>query len=319
VTTVSKLLLSAHVLAAIVFIGPVTVAVSLFPRYAAQALAEASRRLVGASPAAVSDGEAPVGAVDDHRSSTEPVTRLLHRISRVYSVLGLAVPVLGLALAIRMRVLGDVWLLASIVLMVMAAVCSRRSYCRPSTGPWPCSTASRVTDRLRRSNTQPLGTGPEPRTPVSVECSTTREGVATMTTSPTDGVRTARPSRREALTSRRFVLHYLQMLAAMLAGMALLMPVSMLVGAGAGVELQTLLMATSMSVGMAALMVWHRSPVPSIVEMCLAMYLSFAVLLPAHWLGVLPGEAVIGLGHVVMLPMMAAVMLRRREQYLDHR
>jgi hypothetical protein len=139
-----------------------------------------------------------------------------------------------------------------------------------------------------------------------------------MTTSPTDGVRAERPSRREALTSRRFVLHYLQMLAAMLAGMALLMPVSMLVGAGDGVELQTLLMATSMSVGMTALMVWHRSPVASIVEMCLAMYLSFAVLLPAHWLGVLSGEAVIGLGHVVMLPMMAAVMLRRREQYLDH-
>jgi hypothetical protein len=111
VTTVSKLLLSAHVLAAIVFIGPVTVAVSLFPRYAAQALVEASRRLVGAGPPAMSDGK-----------SAEPVTRLLHRISRVYSVLGLAVPVLGLALAIRMRVLGDVWLLASIVLTVMAAV-----------------------------------------------------------------------------------------------------------------------------------------------------------------------------------------------------
>jgi uncharacterized membrane protein len=98
VTTVSKLLLSAHVLAAIVFIGPVTVAVSLFPRYAAQALDEASR------------------------SSAEPVARLLHRISRVYSVLGLAVPVLGVALAIRMRVLGDVWLLSSIVLTVAAAV-----------------------------------------------------------------------------------------------------------------------------------------------------------------------------------------------------
>jgi flagellar biosynthetic protein FliP len=100
--------------------------------------------------------------------------------------------------------------------------------------------------------------------------------------------------------------------------MALLMPVSMLAGAGAGVELQALLMATSMSVGMTALMVWHRSPVSSIVEMCLAMYVSFAVLLPAHWLGLLSGEAVIVLGHVVMLPMMAAVMLRRREQYLDH-
>jgi uncharacterized membrane protein len=97
VTTVSKLLLSAHVLAAIVFIGPVTMAVSLFPRYAAQAL-------------------------DDNRSSAEPVARLLHRISRVYSVLGLAVPVLGLALALHMGVLGDVWLLASIVLTVVAAV-----------------------------------------------------------------------------------------------------------------------------------------------------------------------------------------------------
>ena len=83
-----ELLLSAHVLAAIVFIGPVTMAVSLFPRYAGQALAEASPRLVGARPAA------------------EPVARLLHRINRVYSVLGLAVPVLGLALAIRMNVLG---------------------------------------------------------------------------------------------------------------------------------------------------------------------------------------------------------------------
>lgn len=56
----SKLLLSAHVLAAIIFIGPVTVAVSLFPRYARQALGEA------ASSAA-----------------SEPVARLLHRISRV--------------------------------------------------------------------------------------------------------------------------------------------------------------------------------------------------------------------------------------------
>ena len=140
-----------------------------------------------------------------------------------------------------------------------------------------------------------------------------------MTTSPSDGARAARPSRREALTSRRFVVHYLQMLVAMLGGMVALMPVSMLVGAGAGVELQALLMATSMSVGMAALMAWHRSPLWSIVEMCLAMYVAFAVLLPAYWLGLLSGEAVIGLGHVVMLPAMAAVMLRRREQYLAHR
>lgn len=115
----SKLLLSAHVLAAIILIGPVTVAVSLFPRYARQALAESRQGLVGAQPPAARGGEA--SAVDG-RSASEPVVRLLHRISRVYSVLGLAVPVLGLALAIEMGVLGDVWLLASIVLTVAAAV-----------------------------------------------------------------------------------------------------------------------------------------------------------------------------------------------------
>jgi hypothetical protein len=117
---VSKLLLSAHVLAAIVFIGPVTVAVSLFPRYAKQALTEASCGLVGARHDTASGRVA--STVSGGGSSAEPVTRLLHRISRVYSVLGIAVPVLGLALALQMGVLGDVWLLASIVLAVFAAV-----------------------------------------------------------------------------------------------------------------------------------------------------------------------------------------------------
>lgn len=91
-----KLLLSLHVVAAIVFIGPVTVAVSLFPRHARLALG----------------GEA----------SAVPVVHLLHRISRVYSVLGLSVPVLGIALAAWMRVLGEVWLVVSIGLTLGAGV-----------------------------------------------------------------------------------------------------------------------------------------------------------------------------------------------------
>lgn len=90
-----KLLLSLHVLAAIVFVGPVTVAVSLFPRYA--------RRALAGDPLA------------------EPVVRLLHRISRTYAVLGLSVPVLGIALGARLGVLGDAWLLVSIGLTVAAA------------------------------------------------------------------------------------------------------------------------------------------------------------------------------------------------------
>ena len=94
-----KLMLSLHVLAAIVFVGPVTVAVSLFPRYARAALdpAPGRREAVG-------------------------VVTLLHRISRVYAVLGLSVPVLGLALAVRLHVLGDPWLVASVVLTLAAAL-----------------------------------------------------------------------------------------------------------------------------------------------------------------------------------------------------
>jgi hypothetical protein len=92
-----KLLLSLHVVAAVVFVGPVTVAVSLFPRHARLALT----------------------GTDPHAA---PVVRLLHRISRVYAVLGLAVPVLGVALALRLRVLGDAWLVVSIALTLTAAL-----------------------------------------------------------------------------------------------------------------------------------------------------------------------------------------------------
>ena len=91
----NKVLLSLHVLAAIVFVGPVTVAVSLFPRYVREAL-EAGR--------------------------ATGVVALLHRISRAYAVLGLSVPVLGIALAARLGVLGDAWLVVSLVLTLVAAL-----------------------------------------------------------------------------------------------------------------------------------------------------------------------------------------------------
>jgi hypothetical protein len=95
-----KVLLSLHVLAAILTIGPVTVAASIFPRHA-KAL----------------DGADPVAA--EHTVTT---LRTLHRISRVYAVLGIAVPVLGVGVAARLGVLGDAWLVASIVLTALAAV-----------------------------------------------------------------------------------------------------------------------------------------------------------------------------------------------------
>ncbi|MCX5369645.1 MULTISPECIES: DUF2269 family protein [unclassified Streptomyces] len=93
----TKFLLAVHVLAAIVAIGPVTVAASMFPPAARRALA----------------------APDDARASE--TVRLLHRICQVYAAVGLAVPVFGFATAGAMGVMGDPWLIASIVLTVLAA------------------------------------------------------------------------------------------------------------------------------------------------------------------------------------------------------
>ncbi|MFE7928534.1 hypothetical protein ACFU6S_07305 [Streptomyces sp. NPDC057456] len=93
----TKFLLAVHVLAAIVAIGPVTVAASMFPPAARRALA----------------------APDDARASE--TVRLLHRICQVYAAVGLAVPVFGFATAGAMGVMGDPWLITSIVLTVLAA------------------------------------------------------------------------------------------------------------------------------------------------------------------------------------------------------
>ncbi|MFR9805270.1 hypothetical protein ACL02T_23740 [Pseudonocardia sp. RS010] len=45
---------------------------------------------------------------------------LLHRVSRVYAVLATAVPVFGPGTAVAMGVLGDGWLIASLVLTAAA-------------------------------------------------------------------------------------------------------------------------------------------------------------------------------------------------------
>lgn len=129
-------------------------------------------------------------------------------------------------------------------------------------------------------------------------------------------IRSARPTWRAAVTDRAFVVHYLQMLAAMIVGMVVLGPLSMLVGGRVAVELDALLMATWMTAGMAAWMAWRRHSWRSIAEMGLAMYLAFAVLFPPLWLGLLTGDGVMIVGHVLMLPAMAIAMLYRREEHL---
>lgn len=128
--------------------------------------------------------------------------------------------------------------------------------------------------------------------------------------------RPARPTWRTALTNRAFIVHYLQMLAAMVVGMVVLGPLSMLIGDSAGAEVHALLMAASMTAAMAAWMTWRRHPWLQIAEMGLAMSLAFAVLFPLHWVGALSTQGLIALGHALMVPAMAVAMLRRREEHL---
>jgi hypothetical protein len=97
VGAVTKILLSLHVLVAILAVGPVAVAASRFP---------AALRAAAAAPG----DETALASL-----------RTLYRICRVYAVVGIAVPVLGLATAGVMHVTGDTWVLVSIGLTAVAA------------------------------------------------------------------------------------------------------------------------------------------------------------------------------------------------------
>ena len=83
----SAVLLSAHVILAILAIGPIAVASSIFPRYV----------------------ESPA------------IAAVLHRICGTYAAVGIAVPLLGIATAVAMGVLTDAWVLVSIGLTAVAA------------------------------------------------------------------------------------------------------------------------------------------------------------------------------------------------------
>ncbi|MER6139225.1 hypothetical protein ABT174_04075 [Streptomyces sparsogenes] len=113
----TKLLLSVHVLAAILAIGPIAVAASLFPRFARDA-GHDRPPTDGRTPTddrTPTDGQAPA----DRRSPA--IAAFLHRICRGYAVVGLAVPVFGLATGAQLGVLTDAWLLTSIALTAIAA------------------------------------------------------------------------------------------------------------------------------------------------------------------------------------------------------
>jgi hypothetical protein len=121
---------------------------------------------------------------------------------------------------------------------------------------------------------------------------------------------------------RRFLRHYLEMVAAMLVGMVVLGAALRGVLALAGLryptqyaELVALEMAVTMSVGMVAWMRHRGHRWASTLEMAGAMFAPAVVLVPLLWLGAIAGDALLVLEHLAMLPLMFLVMLRRRAEY----
>jgi flagellar biosynthetic protein FliP len=112
----------------------------------------------------------------------------------------------------------------------------------------------------------------------------------------------------------RFTGHYVEMVAAMIIGMVALAPLWPDAWT-ARPDVGALVMATDMSVAMALAMLLRRHSWPRIAEMCAAMYLPFVVLLAPYWLGALSADGLMIAGHVLMFPLMLAIMVWRRAEY----
>lgn len=85
-----SILLFLHIGTAILFLGPATVATSLFPRYA-------------------QSGDVAIG-------------RVLHRVSDIYGLLSILVAVFGVVLAVRYSLFEEVWVSLSLVLFIVVVV-----------------------------------------------------------------------------------------------------------------------------------------------------------------------------------------------------
>jgi deazaflavin-dependent oxidoreductase (nitroreductase family) len=136
----------------------------------------------------------------------------------------------------------------------------------------------------------------------------------------------ASPSHVE-VSWRPFVRHLVEMIVAMLLGMAVLGAAVSLFFALIGhsnvlhyAGLRGLLMSGYMTVGMALWMRHRGHGWLSVGEMAAAMFVPYAALIGPFAAGSIPAGQFLGVMHVLMLPCMVAVMLHHREEYSrDHR
>jgi hypothetical protein len=124
------------------------------------------------------------------------------------------------------------------------------------------------------------------------------------------------------LSTKKFVVHFVEMVIAMAVGMVVLHPLwSFLLGAADRSWLMhnpytgALIMATNMTLAMSAWMRFRGHRWQPIAEMGAAMYLPFVVLFVPLGLGLISSGGMMLWGHVGMLFAMAAAMLLRPHEY----
>jgi hypothetical protein len=138
----------------------------------------------------------------------------------------------------------------------------------------------------------------------------------------TSSATTAHVETTHSLSAKKFTVHFLEMVVAMVVGMVALHPVWTFVLDAVGAPglmdnpyTGALVMATNMTVAMSAWMGFRGHRWRPIAEMGVAMYLPFLVLFVPLALGVIGEGALMLWGHVLMLPAMAAAMLLRPSEY----
>lgn len=130
-----KVMLSLHVMTAILTIGPVTVAAWLF--------------VLMRRPAPVTNGSTAAGPSLPRSVSDGVSMTFLHRVNTIGAVVALSVPVFGFATAVQLGVLTDTWLIVAIALTAAAAavfiwgvLAGQRRALAAKAAPWlPRSTA----------------------------------------------------------------------------------------------------------------------------------------------------------------------------------
>jgi flagellar biosynthetic protein FliP len=116
---------------------------------------------------------------------------------------------------------------------------------------------------------------------------------------------------------RRFVLHAIEMVVAMVAGMMLLAAVWDLLWPGLSdiPAADALVMGVDMAAGMAAWMWLRGHGGRLVVEMSVAMVAPFVVALIPYGLGLISSDGLLALGHIGMVVAMFGAMVLRFDAY----